>query len=101
MRLDDIGETVSYGEAVDLIGGLSAEAGTHTHAAVHGWAYPLSNGEIYSQLLAVAFINTHRDRKKHPQPLEASWPWPDRDEVSPEELAHYEQMLARRSPFRD
>ncbi len=97
LSLDDIGTTYTYGEAFDLVDGLRATRGTHTHAAAARWKYPMTRAEISLQTIEISFANVHRDVKVHPQPFTADWPWPGEDDVTPEEREALTEQLIRRS----
>lgn len=78
---------------------LRLEFGTHTHASVQGWEWPATMAEVVTIMHAQWFMNVHRDRSISPQPISLPVPWPDRDAVSPEVHAEYEQQLIARSAF--
>lgn len=51
---------------------------------------------------AASFINSNRDVKKHPDPVELPVPWPSRaqaEKVSPEDRAALREKLLRHSAF--
>lgn len=98
---DDIGDTVSFGEAIDLIDELAVEMGTHLQASMDGWQWPASWSEINQAQLTEAYFNVHRDEKKRPQPFVVPMPWPGKDQATPEERAAAIAQLERRSVFRD
>jgi hypothetical protein len=101
LALEDVGGRVTFGEAIDLVDQLIREAGTHTHASVNGWSFPMTNAERSAQIHALAFLNVHRDVKKHPKPFELPWPWPERDAVTDDERKSLTAQLDRRSALRD
>lgn len=90
-----------FGESIALVEGLMAEQGTRTHAAVAGWAWPMTRAEHFAQMQLAAFLNVHRDRDKHPAPMSFPVPWPDPDAVTPAEREALVAELERRSVFRD
>lgn len=90
---------MTYREAIDLIDTLADKDGTHTHASVNGWAWPLSRSDMVLQLLTTAFINAHRSERS--PTFTMPWPWNHKPVVSPERREQLEKQLQRRSAFRD
>lgn len=97
LSLDDAGDRYSFGEAIDLTLELLAEQGTRSHAAVRGWAYPLSLTDQWLQQMVEILGAVHRDTKKQPQPITFGWPWPQESDVTDEEREALTQQLIARS----
>jgi hypothetical protein len=94
-----MGKSYSYGEAIDLINRLQLEYGTHVHAAVNSWGWPMTIGEIDQRIATTAFLNVYRDRQQHSEPFDAEWPWNSVDAITPQERERYEKVLAANSAF--
>lgn len=101
LSLDDLGDTVRYGEAVALVLGLLETQGTRAHAAARDWAYPLTHDEHMLQLLVELYAAVHRDPKKAPAPQSLGWPWPAVSDVTAEEREALTKQLIRRSALAD
>lgn len=103
MRDIGIGRKCTYGEALDLVDQLQLDTGSHISAELSGWLFPASYGELMAGLHAQAYINVHRDVKKHPNPFAGWSPLPgdksERADVTPEEREMLRQSLIARSAF--
>lgn len=101
LSLDEIGETVSWGEVRALIVELTKETGSHLVAEMSGLARALSWGDLAGVLLSEAYLNVHRDPKKNRSPVRLFdvWAGPNAD-VTPERRQELREQLERRSAFR-
>lgn len=99
LSLDEVGQSITFGEAEAHIITLRNMPGTHTHASVSGWNWPASIADLVAIRHAEWYINVHR--KADVPPIELPRPWPSPDDVTPEELEALEQKLQERSAFRD
>ena len=103
MSLDEVGRSISYPEAIDLVAELERDFGSHLNASINDWAFAAGYGEVMGAITASSTINANRDPKKHPDPIRL--PMPYRDEatktadVTPEERAALRADLVRRSAF--
>lgn len=100
--LGEVGESVSFGEAIDLIVELMRETGSHIVADLTGLHRPMSWADIAMVTLAEAYLNAHRDVKKHPKPVQLFEVWVKQDpnaDVTPERRRELEEQLERRSAF--
>lgn len=97
LALDEVGDTFTYGEALDLVEGLRATLGTRTHAAAADWKYPATRADLSLQTLELHYANVHRDPKTHARPFAGEWPWRGEDEVTDEEREALTEQLIRRS----
>jgi hypothetical protein len=95
LSLDDIGSSLPYREADELLDRLRAEWGTHTHAADHGLLFPMTYGE-YLQLLLTRRVTAFLRGKDEEMP-EIVTPWPTVPLVTDEEFKRLEAELERRS----
>lgn len=102
MSLYDVGESVSFGEAIHLVNELRREWGTHLHAEANDWEFPVRYGEVMQLVQAAAYLSAHRDPKDKKRPVELPKPWHsgNKPRVTAEERAALEQQLERRSAFR-
>lgn len=101
--LGELGESVSFGEALDLMVELLKETGSHVVAELSGLARPMSWADMAMVVLAEAYLNAHRDPKKQPKPVTLFELWEKRDpnaDVTAERRAELEEQLERRSAFR-
>lgn len=94
-------------DAIDYVTELRREFGSHTSADLRGFDFAASYGEVMAGIHAASFVNSQRDPKKNPRPIEMLFPWPnERDravrdsEVTPEERAALKAKLARYSGLR-
>ena len=71
---------MSWGEAVLLVAELSRESGSHLFAARAGFDFVASHADSAGIILAQAYLNSHRDREKFPQPVRLPGP------IIPEDL---------------
>lgn len=102
LSLDDIGVSVSFGEALDLVIGVLKETGSHVVAELVGLTRPLSWADMSVIVLTETYLNAHRDRKKAPKPITLFELWEKKDpnaDVTPERRRELEQQLERRSAF--
>jgi len=96
--LEDLGETISWPEAFDLINRLQVEMGTHTHASVHGWDFPATYGELLQQRLTQRVFDFLRG--KDDDRVDVPVPWTAGPIASDEELKAADAALERRSAIR-
>ncbi len=100
--LDAIGESVLFGEALDLVIGVLKETGSHVVAEIVGLNRPLSWADQSMVVLTEAYLNGHRDPKKVPKPITLFEMWEKKDpnaDVTPERRRELEEQLERRSAF--
>lgn len=98
--MEEIGQGVSFREAVHLIAGLQQDQGSHLFASLAGWSYPMSRQEMYAGVLLQTVSDALRGEKD--EPLRLDWPWPDEDQapgVSDEERAVLRAQLNASSTF--
>jgi len=95
LALDDIGESISWDETVDLVNQLQVEMGTHTHASTQGWEFPATYGEIVQQRLTQRIFDFLLGKDDDRVTIPA--PWSAQPIASAEELADAERALERRS----
>lgn len=103
MSVDEIGETVTFGEGLDLVVGLLKETGSHLVAELSGLNRPMSWADLAAIVHAEGFLNANRDAKKNPKPVTLFELWQKRDphaDVTPERRRELEEQLERRSAFR-
>ena len=101
--LSEVGQSIPYGEAADLIVGLLKETGSHVVAELSGLRRPMSWADLAMITLAEAYLNGHRDEKKSPRPIQLFDLWEKSDpnaDVTPERRRELEEQLERRSAFR-
>lgn len=70
LPLRAIGRTVTWGEALRLIQGLLMDTGSHTCAALNGWAYPVERQALVLMDLYDAYM---RANFKKPAPYPRPW----------------------------
>lgn len=100
LSIHEIGKSLGYGEAVDLVEQLLHEQGSHVSMSLHGWDYPASRSDI--QLMAVFAKLVNMNQPEGSTPFSPAWPWPseaDEAEVSADELAESKAILAANSAF--
>lgn len=100
VSLDDVGLTVPFGEAIDLVNELQREWGSHLSAAIAEWSFPATYGEIVGAMHLETVLNQFR--KEGSKPSTVLMPWPDKSaapKVSPEEFAELSRQLEARSAF--
>lgn len=98
LSIDDIGSSLSYREADELLDELRIEWGTHTHASENNLLFPMTYGE-YLQLVLTRRIVSFLSSADAP-PAEIVTPWRDAPQVADvtdEERARLEAELVRRS----
>lgn len=103
MSFAEIGRSIPFREAFDLVHELQVEFGSHLTASLGDWQFAIGYGDFIAWLHATSAVNANRDPKKHPKPIELPVPW-DRAggataDVSPEERARLKAALMRRSAF--
>lgn len=95
----EVGESVPYGEALDLVRELRKEWASHLVASESGWSWVSSLGDIVATLHAESYINVHReDTFRLPKPWDNDAPAVVVTDVERAELV---EKLERRSAFRD
>lgn len=102
--LSEVGDSVTFGEAIHLVQGLLAEPRSHIVADLRGYTSVATDAEIAQITLAEWYVNVHRDTEKAREPFRFPRPWPDQDAtpiVSAEERAELERKLLERSALRD
>jgi hypothetical protein len=103
VALDEIGRSIPFSEAIDLVTELEHDFGSHLTASVAGWEFAISYGEFITWLHATAFVNSNRDPKQTPKPIELPVPWdrgrPAAEQVTDEERAALKAKLLRHSAF--
>lgn len=100
LSLSDIGETITYGEAILLVFELRRESGSHTHMRMHGFTETMSLSQFTDMLLTQSFMNLLRGKNAQPIKLPIPWDAPDPNaDVTPEQRADLEAQLERRSAF--
>ena len=98
--IDEIGKSIRYGEAIDLVEELQREVGSHLSADIAGWEIAATYGDLLALFRTEAYLSVHHDPKK--PPVEMLRPWSDgQADVSPEERARLKAILVASSPFRD
>lgn len=104
MSVADIGDGLPFREAIDLARELIKDPATRLHAAVNGWQYPQTVFELKLQRAVEAWLNSGREKG------DTEWTtlgWPDdpvaepEPEVTPDERAHYQSELDRRSSIQN
>jgi hypothetical protein len=103
LPLDQVGESVTFGEATDLVVELMKETGSHLVAELSGMTRPLSWADLSVITLTEAYLNSHRDPKKQPRPVQLFDLWAKQDpnaDVTPERRRELHEQLERRSAFR-
>lgn len=98
--MDDIGNGLSFGEAIALVTELQKDQGSRLHASIAGWKYPMSRSEFYLAGMFSRAIN--RDLEEGSKPFELEWPWPEVKaiaDVTDEERAELKASLRARSAF--
>lgn len=102
VSLDEVGGSVTFGEALDLVVELLKETGSHLVAELAGMSRPLSWADLAVITLTEAYLNAHRDPKKQPKPVQLFDLWEKTDpnaDVTAERRAELEAQLERRSAF--
>lgn len=101
LSFDAAGVEFSWGEAISLMRRLRADVGSHLFAALAGWSWPATYGELIGALHYAAFLAAHTDQKK--TRVEVPFPWTEREAravVSAEERRVAEEYLATRTAIR-
>lgn len=99
---DAAGVDFSWGEALAHVRSLRSVMGSHLFAALAGWSWPASYGELMGALQYAAFLAVNTDSKKGKAP-EVPFPWSavGADEVvSAEERRVADEYLAAHSAIR-
>lgn len=100
--MDEVGRSISFREAIDLVDELRREFGSHLNAHLNGWDFAAGYGEVMAAVHANSFMNVNRDEKKQREPFELPLPWSSsqkQEQVTPEERAVLRASLLRRSAF--
>lgn len=97
MPLDVAEDTLSLGEFHDLVVGFANTPGTHTHASVNEWRWPMTRESFAVQLQAVWFFNANR--AKDVAAMQWEWPWRPADAVSDAERERLMAVLEKHSAF--
>lgn len=100
MPLSEIGESVTYGEAILLIRALRRQSGSQMHMVAYGLTETASLADLATILHAQKDLNRDLPRSRKPVTLPFPWeqPKPNAD-VTPARRAELEAQLARRSAF--
>lgn len=96
---DDVGDKVSWGEAIDLVEGLRTEFGTHIFTAEAGWSFPAGYGDLMAALNHRAYLQVNFESGADGVPL----PWTistGQEVVSAEERRIAEEYLAKHTAIR-
>ena len=97
-----MGRDFTCGEARAWIGELAKETGSHLFAEMAGFVRAGSHAEIATILHAESTLNSRRDSKAFPEPVELPLPWRRHDnneDLTPEMRADYEARLNAVSAF--
>lgn len=104
LDLAEVGRSIPWRDSIDYVREMLREYGSHTSANVRGYDFAVSYGDLMAGVHATSFVNSNRDPKKNPHPIELLWPWPDErerskreSEVTPEERAALMATLHRYS----
>lgn len=100
VSLDDVGLTIPFGEAIDLVNELKREWGSHLNAAIAEWDFPATYGEIIGAMHLESALNQFRAEGS--KPATVLKPWRDKDaapKVTAEEFAVLALQLEARSAF--
>ncbi|WP_420179689.1 hypothetical protein [Paenarthrobacter sp. TA1.8] len=87
-------------EAVELAEQIALDMGSRLFAALAGWSFPMTRGEMMATASFTREFNANRD--KDTPPFVPDWPWPTEapvEEVTPEERARAEAQLRQYSAF--
>ncbi|MHA3682782.1 hypothetical protein ACXR2W_00775 [Leucobacter sp. HY1908] len=96
---DDVGESVSWADAVALVAGLLREFGSQLFSAMSGWAFTASYGELIGALHYRAFMKSAFEEGADAVPF----PWSvdaGQEVVSAEERRIAEEYLAKHTVIR-
>lgn len=84
---------MSYGLAWSLLQGFLREWGTHTQAAVSGWKFPASYGDVMVALSYRAYLIAHSEEKERGR-VSVPLPWPSPSEAAASVQVTDEEMDA-------
>lgn len=101
LSIDDLGLTVTWGEAIDLVSELTRESGSHLFAALAGFRFAASQADLAGIVHAEAFLNVNRDAKEYPEPIRLPSPIssPEHELPTDEELTRARATLDESSMF--
>jgi hypothetical protein len=102
LSIYDIGDTISYGEALRLVTELFEHDGSHVRSDVLGWTTNATFADVATIHHADWYMNIHR--AKDTQFIELPKPWPKKTEeadVTPERREELRSDLKKRSAFRN
>jgi hypothetical protein len=101
LGLDAVGESITFGEARDLIDELARRWESNYAAALANWKWTASFGEITNALLLQSYLTVHRDAKKQPKPVSIPMPWDGAEQkISAQERDRLMESLRKRSAFK-
>lgn len=86
--LADVGETMTWGEALRLTKELVRDTGSHVFAAINEWKHPMSREALVLADLYDAFVHANFKRAK-PYPR----PWPDRTKSRPKPTVSQAEVI--------
>lgn len=100
MPLSEVGESISWVEACDLVDQMGRRPGTHYWSALHGFTAPTTYQELATVLHAQGFLNRYRPEGSDPVRL----PMPFLDSaqdagVTPEERDELVEYARATAPF--
>jgi hypothetical protein len=100
LSLRDIGESITYGEALHLVFELRKESGSHTHMARWHLSETASLADLATIRHAEWYMNGHKKENTPEIELPRPWQAPDPNaDVTPERRAELKAQLQRRSAF--
>lgn len=103
LSIYDIGESVSWSEAILLISVLMRDTDSWLQSAVSGWKFPVSRQWIVTAHLWDLLANINSKKKPKPYPT----PWPDADTkkiggtTKPQQSSKVRALLERMNPKED
>lgn len=102
LSLADVGHSIRFGEAVDLVDQLHLEMGSHLNASIGKWGWAATWGEMIAARHAEWYINAHREEGTPVVELPMPWPkTPVEEDVTDEERETLRASLRARSAFRE
>ena len=100
MSLDDVGRSIRFGEAIDLIEGLKLEFGSHLATELAEFKWSTSMSEIAQLTLVNSYLSVHTDSKSG-TPVGLPMPWKSEEEkaseVAPDERARLLAIIEARA----